>query len=186
MDANWKKKHTRWWPYHAGGNACSLTHLHPFSFAHSLPASDKYQAVTVEVRVAFSCHVFTKDQTADDGGTKPYIERSHETRMFCEKRYALSKILPDLIRSLGTRRCFYTGYKNYFTVDTPSRLNATEEYRVFFDVRPSGKDAVLVMVESAYAADLDDPAPHGVTDKKVGFNVLVNLALKGKRPNPPA
>ena len=49
-----------------------------------------------------------------------------------------------------------------------------------------GKDAVLVMVESAYAADLDDPAPHGVTDKKVGFNVLVNLALKGKRPNPPA
>ena len=53
---------------------------------------------------------------------------------------------------------------------------------MFFDVRPSSKDAVLVMVESAHAADLDDPAPHGVTDKKVDFNVLVNLALKGKRP----
>jgi hypothetical protein len=184
MDANWKNKHTRWWPYHVRGNACSLTHLHPFSFAHSLPASDKYKAVTVEVRVAFSCHVFTRDQTADDGGTKPYIVREHETRVFCEKRHALSKGLPDLVRSLGGRQCFYTGHKNYFTVDGPS-TSATEEYRVFFDVRPSGKNAVLVFVESAYAANLDDPAPHGVTNKKVGFNVLVSLALKGDRPKPP-
>jgi hypothetical protein len=148
--------------------------------------TDKYPAVTVEVRVAYSCHVFTRDQTAEDGGTKPYIDRDHETRVFCEKRYNLSKGLKALVGSLASRPCFYTGQQNYFTVDVPSTLSATEEYRVFFDVRPSGKNAVLVYVQSAYAANLEDPAPRGVTGKKVGFNVLVNLALKNKRPSPAA
>jgi hypothetical protein len=186
MSAHWKDRHTRWWPHHVGGVPRSLTHLHPFSFSHTLPLTDKYPAVTVEVRVAFSCHVFTRDQTADDGGMKPYIVRERETRMFCEKRYNLSKGLKALVESLATRPCFFTGQQNYFTVDMPSALSATEEYRVFFDVRPSGQNAVLVFVQSAYAANLDDPAPRGVTRKKVGFNVLVNLALRGKRPSPAA
>ena len=97
----------------------------------------------------------------------------------------MSKLLPDIVRGLATRNCFYADRDNYFVVELPGTLPPGQEYWVFFDVRNAGEiDAVLVYVQSAYPSD-GALAPRGRQKKKVGFKVLVSMALEGRRPHPP-
>jgi hypothetical protein len=84
-------------------------------------------------------------------------------------------------KEAGNRHCFYAGQKNCMIVEAPSGI----EYWVFFDVRHVGEpNVVLLFVQSAYPPD-GAPVPSGRRRKKVGFKVLVNLALQGRRPTPP-
>jgi hypothetical protein len=82
---------------------------------------------------------------------------------------------------MGNKNCFYAGKENYMIVEAPNG----KEYWVFFDVRPVGEpNAVLLFVQSAYPP-YGTLVPSGRRRKKVGFKVLVNLALRGTRPTPP-
>jgi hypothetical protein len=185
VSSSWARRLTRWWDHEHQGVRHSLAHLHPFRFITALPQSDKYLPRTVEIRVGFSCHTFTRERASGDSGATPYLARDTEIRMFCPDRHALSKLLPDIVRSLPSRDCFYAKQQNYFVVELPNTLPPGEEYRVFFNVRKVDvPDAVLVFVQSAYAAGRGI-APSGITRKKVGFRVLLNLALQGRRPVPP-
>jgi hypothetical protein len=167
------------------GVSHSLGHVHPFKFITALEATDKYAAKTVEIRVGFSCHTFTREPASGDAGVPPYLAKDSEVRMFCPDRYALSKLLPDIVRSLPKRKCYFARLQNYFVVELPQQLPQGTEYRIFFDVRNIGEaDAVLLFVQSAYAAT-HGTGPRGIRDKKVGFRVLLNLALQNKRPAPP-
>ena len=74
---------------------CQVTHLHPFRFSIEFEKTDKYPARAVDVRVAFSCHTFTRERRADDGDAKPYHTGERKPRMFCEERYPLSVHLPE-------------------------------------------------------------------------------------------
>lgn len=180
-----EQKFTRWWPHKHEGGSYLLTHLHPFRFSMELPASNVYAARAIEIRVAFSCHTFTRVPRGDDGDLQPYLAREGEVRMFCHERYPLSKSLPDIIRSLPTRKCYFAGRENYFVVENHPLLAAGQEYRVFFDVRHAGvADAVLLFVQSAYPAILDRGSPQGARRKAVGFRVLVSHALRNTKPSP--
>jgi hypothetical protein len=138
----------------------------------------------VEVRVGFSCHTFTRACGDADLPEQRY-SAAREARTFCPDRYALSHLLPDIVRGLGGRKCFYAKRQNYFTVELPAQLPPGHEYRIFFHVRAVDEaGTVLLFVQSAYAVPRDS-GPHGRREKKVGFNVLVNLALQGRRPAPP-
>lgn len=174
---------TRWWPHKHEGDLCSLAHLHPFRFTMELPASAAYAARVVEIRVGFSCHTFTREPRGTDIGIQPYLSRGNEVRMFCHERYPLSKSLPDVVKSLPTRKCYFARRENYFVVQNHPLLAAGQEYRVFFDVRHTGMaDAVLLFVQSAYPANLDKGTPYGLRRKKVGFRVLVQHALRNTKP----
>lgn len=180
------RKFTHWWPHKHKGSTYPLTHLRPFEFPIVLPQSDTYATRTVEIRVGFSCHTFTREPRDNDGDLPPYLTTENETRMFCHERYPLSKSLPEIIKSLPTRKCYFARQKNYFIVQNHPLLAAGQEYRVFFDVRHiGGADAVLLFVQSAYPANLDKGTPHGATRKKIGFRVLVNHALQNTKPSPP-
>ena len=53
---------------------------------------------------------------------EPYLAdlayaNSREVRLFDEYRYTQSLLLPEIIRSIGGRRCFHTGHDNFFTVE---------------------------------------------------------------------
>lgn len=151
-----------------------------------LPETKLHSARTVEVRVGFSCHTFTRNATKGDAGLVAYYEQSHERRMFCPLRYALSLSLPDTIRGLPSRSCYFARRNNYFVLEAHALLPEGQEYRVFFDVRNVGeRDAVLVYIQSAYAADKGRPGAIGFRRKKVGFRVLVNHALQGSKPTEP-
>lgn len=181
-----EQKFTRWWPHKHEGSSYPLTHLHPFRFSMELPATEVYAARAIEIHVGFSCHAFTRDPRGSDGNLQPYLARETEVRMFCHERYPLSKSLPDIIRSLPTRKCYFAGRENYFVVQNHPLLAPGQEYRVFFDVRHIGvADAVMLFVQSAYPADLEKGSPHGARRKTVGFRVLVSHALRNTRPVPP-
>lgn len=184
MTTKWAERLPRWWPHNHRGVRFSIDHLDPFRFTLEMAATEKYPAKSVDVRVGFSCHTFTREPTADDGGLPLYHVR--EGRVFCPVRHGLSLLLPDIVRSLPARSCYFARRDNYFVVETPALVQAGQEYRVFFDVRKIGTpDAVLVYVQSAYAADKALGAPGGVRRKRVGFRVLVNHALQGTKPPEP-
>jgi hypothetical protein len=184
MTGKWAERLTRWWPYTHQGVNYAVDHLHPFRFRIELLASAQHVARTVEIRVGFSCHTFTREPTAADAGVVLYHQR--EGRVFCPERHGLSTSLPGVVRGLPGRSCFFARRDNYFVVETPDLLAVDQEYRVFFDVRNVGEpDAVLVYVQSAYTADKARGTPGGVRRKKVGFRVLVNHALQGTKPPEP-
>lgn len=162
-----------------------LSHLHPFRYHLVLEGSTKHRPRKVEVRVAFESHTFTVGcLTAED----PHLQYSggqHDLRRFCRARYELSKLLPETIRNLRMRRCYFALRNNFFVVELPEGLPKDREYRVFFDVRPTqDQDAVIVRVQSAYVGDKAHP-PAGRSAKKVGFAVLVMKALARQRAKPP-
>ncbi len=153
-----------------------LGHLHPFPFSLELLATEIYPARTVEIRVGFSNHTFTRDPVAGD-----LPHQMYGTRVFCRRRYTLSAQLPEIVRNIGGKKCYYAKRENYMIIETPGG----QEYSIFFDVRSTGEpNAVLLYVQSAYPRD-GYPNPHGRSGKKVGFKVLVNHALLGTRPSPP-
>lgn len=186
MSSAWASKLTRWWHHVHNGVTHQLGHVHPFKFSVSLTATAKYPALTVEIRVGFSCHTFTREADAGDVGVAPYLTRGSEVRMFCPDRYALSTLLPGIVQALPQKKCYYAKGQNYFVVELPQQLPQGKEYRIFFDVRYIGDPgAVLLYVQSAYAAPVGGSGPSGIRAKKVGFRVLLNLALQNKRPTPP-
>jgi hypothetical protein len=102
---------------------------------------------------------------------------------FCPERHQLSKQLPEVVRSLEYRKCFYTRRDNYFIAEFDGVPKGCE-YWVFFDVRKIAPQTVIVWIESAYLGAINDP-PSGRKRQKVAFRVLVRKALENTRANPP-
>lgn len=102
----------RWAPFvDAEGQAFPLHHLHPFRY--QLETTD---GRTVEIRVAFAMHCFTRGgKVARDASNLYKDER--EVRTFCHGRYALSSRLPLITRELETRKCGFAKHENYLTID---------------------------------------------------------------------
>jgi hypothetical protein len=181
MSADWAKKLTRWPPHHDGSNSHLLTHVHPFMFTTVMPPSGSRPALSVDIRVGFSHHTFTRKALPEDAGVQPYLGRPSEPRIFCSERYALSQGLGAILRSLPERSCYFAKRENFFVIEG---LQPNQEYRIFFDVRNVGaSNAVLLYVQSAYPAD-KDVAP-GSKRQKVRFRVLLTCALENRRVKAP-
>jgi hypothetical protein len=185
MSMKWAKALPWWAPYEHAGVVYDLSHLHPFRYHLSLEAKGDHSARVIEIRVVFESHTFTAGCLMAE---KPHFQYSggrHDLRRFCPTRYELSKLLPDVVRNLRARRCYFAHRNNFFVVELPCGLPPNSEYRVFFDVRASGDSgAVVVRVQSAYVGSKDNP-PVGRAAKTVGFAVLVTKALARQRPKPP-
>jgi hypothetical protein len=94
-------------------------------------------------------------------------------------------VLPDVVRTLDGRKCFFTDRNNYFVVELPAELPAGFEYWIFFDVRGVAEpDAVLLFIQSAYAGDTRK-SPYSRRREKVRFRMLVSKALEGQRARRP-
>lgn len=180
MAVNWNEGLMRWAPHvDDSGRAYPLTHLHPFRYQLSIGESE-----TVDIRVAFAMHCFTRAVAPGDAPSQLYRDE-REIRTFCPDRYALSPRLPDIIRALPTRKCEFARQENYVTIDLAPAGGVAARYGVFFNVMrkkdPDGP-AVLLTVQSAYPLDPGTPDPgHGA----VRFTRLIELTLEGIKPRPP-
>jgi hypothetical protein len=185
MSIEWAKGLPWWAPYREAGINYDLSHLHPFRYHMVLEAKSNQPSRVAEIRVAFESHTFTVGCLMAEVPHIQYSANPHDLRRFCPTRYELSKMLPDIIRNLRSRRCYFALRNNFFVVELPGGRPPNTEYWVFFDVRPSeDAGAVVVRVQSAYIGDKAKP-PSGRTAKKVGFAVLVSKALSGERARPP-
>jgi len=185
MRAKWANTFPRWPPHSIGGRIYELSHLHPFRYPLLLPERPNHPEREVEIRVAFSAHAFTTGCSIAESPDYHYSTGPRDLRKFCPNRYEFSKLLPDVVRSLDGRKCFFTDRNNYFVVELPETLPTGFEYWIFFDVRGVAKpDAVLLFIQSAYAGDTRK-SPYSRRREKVRFRMLVSKALEGRRSKRP-
>jgi hypothetical protein len=77
---------------------------------------------------------------------------------------------------------------NYLTLGEPEGLPAEHEYQVYFNLKrwkpkaeKGRRPVILIIVQSAYAVPCG-LAPRGRHRQPVGFNVLINAAMEGRKP----
>lgn len=175
----------RWKPHtDKDGITYPLNHLHPFRYELVMPGKNGRLETSVRVHIGFGLHCFTKKpEPGDCPGDRYGDER--EQRTFERLRYALSRQLPNVARTLSERHCAFAKDENYVTIEITDHDGATHRYGVFFNVKRwagHGPNAVLVVIQSAYALDPKKAEPGR---GKIRFNVLLGHALRGTRPKPP-
>ena len=154
------------------GQVYDLDHLDPFDFEIVV------EGEPIVVHVEFSCHCFT--ETLNVAHT-PDLRYSHggETRAFDIQRHGLSKKLPDIIRTLGTRSVYHTLQGTFFVIRDEDIEGLKVPYLVFFSAfkAKNGKVHVNLIVRSAYLKP-------GMTEyaAPVRFSTLMRFTRDGKKP----
>lgn len=131
-------------------------------------------------------HCFTrgpnssKNEYLNDVAPELLYRDSRETRIFCFKRYELSKKLPCIAKEIYKARCFHTGRNNFFTVSLVDADGERQDYEVYFKVSKANKDGVLrLYVQSAYVRD-DAYTSSQPNKKKIKFFTIAYNTQAGK------
>src|SRR5579864_6087243 len=122
MSMAWAKGLPRWAPYVEAGLTYDLSHLHPFRYHLELQAKDDRPRRMAEIRVAFESHTFTVGCLSAENPHLQYSSGPNDLRRFCPTRYQLSKMLPDVVRNLRKRPCYFALRNNFFIVELPNGL----------------------------------------------------------------
>lgn len=188
MGVNWNQGLMRWEPHvDATGKSYPLNHLHPFRF----PLVVNQNEITLSV--SFAMHCFSRETAAGDDPANLYSDE-REQRTFCLERYALSKQLPQIVRTLPQRTCQFARNDNFVTIDAATPDGQMTRYGIFFNLKrwkdarregnidPEYRADVLLTVQSAYSLNPNKSSPG---KGKIGFLRVVELTLDGVRPKPP-
>lgn len=173
----------RWREFYCEGETYNLEHLHPFSFDMVIPAKQGQPEQRYNINVRFSLHCFSR-------GVKPgekipdhlAYSDDRETRIFDLDRYNRSKTLPEIVRSLGERKCFHDSHGNFYVFEVTEEDGTTAYYSVFFTLSKAGKKAGLNLFISS--AHLREERPYVRQIKPIRFRVLVYNTWKGRAVKP--
>lgn len=171
----------KWRAARIGERVYNLSHLHPFSFDFVVPAKDGKPEQRYGIDVIFSLHCFSRGIPAGEAylADLAYAD-SREVRLFDEQRYTHSLRLPEVIRSIGDRRCFHTGHDNFFTVELIGAQGERVEYTVYFKLsRAPRKGRLNLYVQSAYVQD-DIPQTRPKPRKPIRFSLIAYNVAVGK------
>jgi hypothetical protein len=170
-----------WRAARIGERFYDLSHLHPFSFDFVVAAKDGKPEQCYGIDVIFSLHCFSRRI----GQGEVYVAElayadSREVRLFDEQRYTRSLQLPEIIRSIGERRCFHTGHDNFFIVELIDAQDERVEYAVYFKLsRAPSKGRLNLYVQSAYVQD-EIPRTRPKRRKPIRFSVIAYNVAMGK------
>jgi len=107
---------------------------------------------------------------------------ARESRSFDNRRYELSKQLPQLVENLATQKCYHPGHGNFFTIELVQEGGTTAQYEVYFALSHSQKRGVLnLFVQSAYERNPKQIKRH---KKSIGFFVLLFNTLNNRQIHP--
>ncbi|HTH75110.1 MAG TPA: hypothetical protein VL635_11955 [Trinickia sp.] len=173
-----------WAAFTYAGVRYDLSHLHPRRLTFTQPPSDCRPERTYAVQLIYSLHCFTR--SAEHGepiDAALLYGDSRETRVFCERRYRMSKALPRIVDDLGRRPCYHTGKGNFFVVELIDDLGAKREYEVYFTASRASERGVLnLFIQSAYVRDREHrrnrPKKKPVRLYVILHNTLTNRPLK--------
>lgn len=182
------------------GQVYDLSHLIPFTAiytqeARSLLAEETKPKKQYRCIVEFSGHCFTKSpntrkgETLADFPSELHYPLEKETRVFCFERYHYSLRLPEIIRGLASRKCFFTSADSKFlTVEIQTENGRTLDYEIYFSLKKSRAKQydIHLFINSAYIRS-DDYKLHGksVRRKPISFFILLNNTLSSKRIKKP-
>ena len=179
------------------GSDWTLTHLQPHKVIIPIPESKGMSAEEVKLNVSYTSHCVSygpKEGTTIDfeicGWDHLIIDHRSVRRAFHPARYALSHQLPQIIATLGARKCLFTNYKNFLTVEGPQLdYPLGSMYEIYFTLkRTKGENQTLnLVVESAYIRD--EIAPNAQTkfkkqEKMKGWLLMVKT-VRNETIRPP-
>lgn len=168
-------------PFKFGVKVFELSHLDSFDLDYIVPEKNQRPEQRYKIRVDFSAHCFTKEFVCGEGYSSEYsfVERG-ETRLFNEERYELSKQLPKILKSIGSRSCFHAHSGNFVLIEKVTSQGESAPYHVFFKVSKSaGKAFLILYVSSAYIPDRA-PDPRAKPRKPIAFSVIAYNIMTGK------
>ena len=145
--------------------SCNLNHLRPAIVIYETPLIHGTAVERYVVEVSYSDHCYT------------ILNPTTGKREFSQLRYDLSKMLPEIIKTLMERRCSFTERGNFFTVD----LGKQGEYEIYFTVyKHKGTGTIKLLVQSAY---IRDPETYSSTRPKwftIKFRTILYNVLHNK------
>ncbi|WP_454762501.1 hypothetical protein [Cupriavidus campinensis] len=144
-----------WEPFRHAGEVYDLSHLHPRRVQWTQPALGQLPERVFDVQLVFGLHCFTRQTKQGEACNNAlHYGDARETRIFCGRRYQLSRELPHIITSLPQRKCFHTEKGNFVTMEPVIESDAKHNYEVFFTVsRSSMRNVLNLYVQSAYIRD---------------------------------
>ncbi len=141
-----------WTNFTKGSNTYDLSHLDQIKIQYTRAGNPETntQDKQLTILIAFSHHCFTGHIGEEDN----IYPHPYDERYFCEKRYELSKGLPDLIRSLLDSnpyflKTFIRHREQFFYVEQQYQ---NETYRLFLEITAPTKNYadIRIDVRSAY------------------------------------
>ncbi|AOI74485.1 hypothetical protein [Burkholderia ubonensis] len=173
-----------WRAFTFAGVDYDLSHLHPCQIEFVQPAKGKHPARTYVVQLIFGLHCFTRSAEPGEAidPARLYSD-ARETRVFCERRYRLSMMLPAIVDGLAVRPCYHTGKGNFFVMEAVDEQGAVQEYEVYFTASRATKRGVLnLFVQSAYVRDRSHkgnrPKRKPIRLHVILHNTLINRPIK--------
>ncbi|NOQ34398.1 MAG: heat-shock protein [Methylococcaceae bacterium] len=166
---------TSWRSFVFEGKVYDLSHLN----AHTAEYTDDSKGRTYKYIVTYSFHCFAKENpllSAEDSKLLLYKTRK-ENRHFNFERYELSKHLPCIILSLGSKEtvCFHAGHSRFANYKVNDDKGNTINYFVVFKSFKE-KKRLRLHIESAYPVSSSEK----VKMKKINFFVIAYNTLMGK------
>ncbi|MEY4530364.1 MAG: Heat shock protein [Deinococcota bacterium] len=180
-----RTKSMRWQAFRYQGQLIDLSHLDGFDHSFIQPNEDGKPERLYRTRVTFSHHCFTENSKPEDD-PKLLYPSTQDLRSFDQRRYQLSKHLPEIILTLMNRTISHTEHSNFVTFELLNEAGISVEYNVFFEVkRAVGDKRLHLIVQSAFPRDEDRnsnrPRHNKIRFATILFNVQNNKPIKPKR-----
>ncbi|WP_312266244.1 hypothetical protein [Neisseria sp.] len=167
-----------------------LTHLKPLTCEYIQSPNEKGQSEKrYRCIIEFSTHCFTKgpntrkNETLADFDPALHYITEKETRIFCFDRYYVSHQLPEILREIDKRHCFFTSADDKFlTVSLIGKDGKEIDYEIYFSLRRAKekKYDVHIFINSAYIRDKNYGGVQP-SRKKVSLFVLLHNTLMNKK-----
>jgi hypothetical protein len=165
------------------GKTYKFAHLEPHTETFVRPADGELPSESFTVDVRYTDHCFTRKPKPGEvyDPSLVYANGEKKIRLFCPRRNELSKLLPELIRSLPNNKPQHNGVNgNFFTRDLLDLQGNPVKYVIIFSVRKSGKGRMELLVETAYIEEPDYRSTP-LNGRRVRFWIILNNTYKGLR-----
>ncbi len=172
-----------WHPFRLGEAIYDLSHLHPRRIEFVQPAKGDLPERRYQVQLIYGLHCFTRSPAQDEAVDPAWhYGDSRETRIFCPRRYALSRLLPGIVEGLVARPCYHTERGNFFVIELVDEAGVAQQYEVYFTASRATERGVLnLYVQSAYVRDRlhqNRPKKKSIRLQVILYNTLHNKPIK--------
>ncbi len=130
-----------WHPFLVGEATYDLSHLHPRRIEFVQPAKGDVPERSYQVQLIYGLHCFTRSPAQDEAVDPAWhYGDSRETRIFCPRRYAMSRLLPGIVEGLAARPAITPRGAIFSSSSWSTRLASRSSMRSISRrrVRPSG------------------------------------------------
>jgi hypothetical protein len=129
--------------YTLNGKTYNLDHLKSFDC--------KIEGYNINVTFSFHCFTQGINYTVEDA--LYYKTPKDNSRIFCNKRYELSKQLPEIISKINEQSCWFGKGDNFLRVEYVDIDGVNKDYEIYFNLFKSRKGWLSLKVFTAFPRD---------------------------------